>query len=177
MRGSAKDGPTYARARIRNTVSTRGGAVSILETLGYVAQCGTVVSFARVATRRLRSRAALGLLSSMETDLGSRAYSTIHGSTDPLIAIGGLDRWTSKANLIHIGRRTPKGMVGVAGEERRIACVSDASTACVRSGDLEDTSTLSGGRYAKASDCNNGAGRHSVSLRLSNSYEHPIRRA
>ena len=159
MKGSAKDGPTSALARIRNTVLTRGGAASILQTLAYVAQCGTAASYARAVTRRLRSRAAHGWQNSTEIDSDSLVCSTILGSTDRSTAIGGVDRWMSRVSLTRIGRKILRDMGGVAGEERRTVSVRDASTACARSGGLEGTSILNGERCAQALGCDKCVGK------------------
>ena len=78
MNASARDGPTSAPVKIRNTVSMCGGAASILETHDCAAQCTTAVSSARAATKKLKSRVVHGSQSSMGTDLGSRACSRIH---------------------------------------------------------------------------------------------------
>jgi hypothetical protein len=161
MKGSAKDGPTSALARIRNTVLTRGGAASILQTLAYVAQCGTAASYARAVTRRLRSRAAHGWQNSTEIDSDSLVCSTILGSTDRSTAIGGVDRWMSRVSLTRIGRKILRDMGGVAGEGRRTASASDALIVCAKFGGLGGISILNGGRCAKALGCDRCVGKAS----------------
>jgi hypothetical protein len=75
---SAKDGLTSAPARIQSTVSTPGGAVSILGILACAVQYATEASSVHVAIARLSSKIALGLLSLTEIDLGFLASSMTH---------------------------------------------------------------------------------------------------
>lgn len=153
MKGSAKDGPTSALARIRSTVLTRGDVASIPEMLGYVVLCDTAASSAHAVTKKLKSRAVHGWQNSTETDSDFLVYLMILGSRDRLIAIGGLGRSMSKVSLTRIGRKILRDMDGVAGEERRTVSVSDALIEYARFEVSGGTSILNGGRSAKALGC------------------------